>query len=107
MKIDIKTLQMASLFRKIRALTRTMRKGTAWRLDSVLAIRHGDQCPLTFVGGMKGSNPLVATRAAEKLGLDSWKSHIIRAADFRYAPGQKHFRLRRILLKAAGLKEPK
>jgi len=105
MKTDLETLQKATLFRKMRALTRTMRKGTAWRLNCG-AIRHGDQCPLTFVTGKKGSNLIQAAEAAIDLGLSGWTSSIISAADTKNGR-VKHRQLRRILLRAAGLKEPK
>src|SRR5436190_21888397 len=105
MKTDLETLQKATLFRKMRALTRTMRKGTAWRLNCG-AIRHGDQCPLTFVTGKKGSNLIQAAEAAIDLGLSGWTSSIISAADTKNGR-VKHRQLRRILLRAGVLKEQK
>ena len=108
---DIKTLSQASVFRKLRAMCRTMGKGTCWRFYSE-AIRHGEacldsentQCPLTFVAGIRGSSPFSAFRAGEMLGLESWSSLIMRSADSKIGP-KSHRRIRRILLRAAKLKE--
>src|SRR5439155_23745918 len=100
MKTDLETLQKATLFRKMRALTRTMRKGTAWRIDTVGAIRHGDQCPLTFAGRMKGSNPFLAIQSADKIGLSAFTTPIMRAADARQGRGELHSQIRRILIRA-------
>ena len=101
---DAMTLAKASLFRKLRALTRAMRKGTAWRLDDD-RIRHGDQCPLTFVGGYSGGSGMQAAEAATKLGLKGHASEIMGAADHFEHTNRNRNRLRRILLRAAGLKE--
>lgn len=106
----------ANLFRRIRAMARSMRKGTGWhvygeclrhvrcRLDSDM------QCPLTFVAERKGCDPFAAGAAANELGLGMWSRVIMRAADCAVdrIGGSKshryHRRLRRILLRAAGLK---
>lgn len=107
---DTATLRNATLFRRMRALTRSMRKGTAWRLN-VEDIRHGDQCPLTFVGGLKGSGSWAAEKAALRLGLEELTVPIMVAADrpqyfeSEMSNPRRHRRLRRILLRAAGLKE--
>jgi hypothetical protein len=106
---DAAVLRQASLFRKMRALTRAMRKGTGWRLGCE-EIRHGDQCPLTFVGGYLGSSGNRAIAAATQMGLGYLATPIMCAADSQESFSDsiypwKHRRLRRILLRAAGLKE--
>jgi len=108
---DTKTLEQASLFRKIRALCRTMRKGNQWEFYNE-AIRHriawmkddDIQCPLTFVANLPGCGVFTTFRAAEMIGLESWSNPIMRAADTKQGPKSQR-KLRRILLRAAGLKE--
>jgi hypothetical protein len=111
---DAATLREASLFRRMRALTRAMRKGTAWCLVNGEKVRCGDQCPyqcpLTFVGGVPGRSADAARQVADRLGFtESEANDIMWAADrtHRREPWQLHRRLRSILLRAAGLKEAK
>ncbi len=105
MKPDTETLTAASTFRKFRAFCRTMQKGQ-WYLDEILAIRcrsrlsEHPHCPLSFVGGTRDyTNWQIASR---KLGFTHKEYTEIIAASDHNRPSIK---MRRILLRAAGLRE--
>ncbi len=106
---DGAVLRKASLFRKVRALTHAMRKGDAWSLDGAFRskIRHGDQCPLTFCAGERGDQYEEVHRSARRLGFNDYDElSIMFAADrsnMRRELRRDVPKLRRILLRAAGL----
>jgi len=105
---DTKTLAQASLFRKMRALCRTMRK-TQWYFDRNNCIRYGSACPLTFVAYVSDKYHTMHAAAwgpaGRQLGFtDKECAKIVDAVDGR--PGSlEPDRMRRILVRAAGLKE--
>jgi|KBSSwiStaDraftv2_1062776.scaffolds.fasta_scaffold294132_5 hypothetical protein len=108
---DATVLRQASLFRKMRALTRAMRKGTAWQLLGC-SLRHptsrftvDNQCPLTFTAGIKGSHGADAERSANRMGFDNAEAKEIMWAADAPLSGHAQRRLRRVLFRAAGLKE--
>ena len=107
MNTDTETLAAASTFRKLRALCRAMRKWQ-WCFDFDEAVQHGSIrtgwrntiCPLSAIEGKHSV-------FAEKIGRDHGFSEcmlrkIVHAADNNEGCDR---RLRRILLRAAGLKE--
>lgn len=117
---DTRTLAQASLFRKMRSLCRTMRK-TEWEFRHHLYgtsksryIRQKgaeDSCPLTFTWEMASGQSYFSRdweTVARKLGFNfDIAEDIILAADDHDLITTNHMRqIRRILLRAAGLKEP-
>jgi hypothetical protein len=91
-----------------------MRKGTHWRISYYGSLDDGAiryfqpmaaevQCPLTFVVGVDGCGPGAADAAAKAIGLGNWGRSIMNAADTKTGP-KSHRKLRRILLRAAGLR---
>lgn len=108
---DQAELAKASLFRKVRALSRAMGKRTDWYRQGV-AIRSGHtfsalfvQCPLTVVGNESGAGASAAFRSGRKMGFDERDScAIMSAADHDTLHLSKPARkLRRILLRSARL----
>jgi len=105
MNDDAKTLAAASTFRKLRAFCRTMKKGD-WYLNEAHALRcpgwltRHPHCPLSFVAGTRDYTEWQV--ASRKLGFTHKEYSEILAASDHNRPSIK---MRRILLRAAGLKE--
>lgn len=101
---DLEILREATMFRKIRALARTMRKGTEWKLcrsEEKLVLRHHRQCPLTFGYRINTCGTSTALQLAQDKGFDMSAAYDIMASADDSPNGNK--RLRSILLRAAGL----
>ena len=105
MNDDAKILATVSTFRKLRAFCRTMKKGE-WYLNADHELRCAGRlteyphCPLSFVAGTRDYTDW--QRASTKLGFKCKEYAEIIAASDHYRPSIK---MRRILLRAAGLKE--
>jgi hypothetical protein len=105
---DTKALAQASLFRRMWALCRTMRK-TRWHFHNNNSIRCGSACPLTFAAYVSGKYHTLHSShwrsAGKQLGFTVQEcGKIVDAAD-DHPRALVPDRMRRILLRAAGLKE--
>jgi len=96
----------STFFHKIRSICKTMRKGE-WKLIGTCGelIRSGGHCPITFVVekefGISQPAGNVFSVSSKLMLSDAEASVIVNAADHKI----EYRKLRKILLKAANLKE--